>query len=334
MQISAELSNFVREALNIGRRPETIHADLGASGWTELEIEAALAHWAYVDGVGAVPRPYRSTAAWDALFYALLFAAFGFLIGHVLHLMLGILTVLLPEPDDSFSAGGLDGLRWSMAAALIFGPAFVALHVKDAKACAQNPVRRHGTIRRWLATFAIFVAAIALMCDAIYVMYSYLTGDVKFRFIAKSAAVALMSCVVLIYFRQDRQATQSTSIGAWLAAALSIVTLGFSFWLVGGPAQGKAELRDRLRLSDLNELLWDVANCRALRGQPLPDTLDPLMCAQNPEDLTGLAGDVVYKRLSDKKFELCVSLEAPDRAGQSRNSRRDGDAICRSTDLD
>ena len=48
MQISAELSNFVREALNIGRRPETIHADLGASGWTELEIEAALAHWAYV----------------------------------------------------------------------------------------------------------------------------------------------------------------------------------------------------------------------------------------------------------------------------------------------
>lgn len=334
MKISSELSCFVRDALNLGQSRDDIRADLAASDWTPLEIDLALDSWNYIKGTGAVPRPQRSTAAWDALFYALLFAAFGFLMGHTLHLVLGFITMLLPDHNDTLASRSLNGMRWSMAAVLIFAPAFLLLHRTDAKASIADPVRKHGTIRRWLASLAIFTAAITLMCDAIYVLYAFLDGEITPRFLAKSGAVALIACLVLIYFDEDRRnSRRNRAPGAWLCLLVALATLAVSFWMVGGPAQGKMELRDRLRLSDLQLLENAVQFCAELKGKTLPETLDPMSCAQAPERLTGFAQEVTYDRLDPQRFELCIPLEAPDRAASYRYSTRKGDAVCMTSTL-
>ncbi|GHB32121.1 hypothetical protein GCM10007094_21120 [Pseudovibrio japonicus] len=318
MQIPAALSVFVRDALNKGLSKDDIRTCLTPSSWTALEIDTALNSWSYDKLVGAVPQPLRSTAAWDAVFYALLFAAFGMVIANTLTLLLGLITLWMPEAGDRFSSSGLRGLRWSMAALIIFTPVFVWLHHKDAHNCAANPASKYGGVRRWLTAIAIFAAAMTLLCDAIYLIYCFLDGDLTTRFITKSGAVALLSLVVIQYFRQDRQDHESVSkldklFARWLATGLAVFVLAFSFWTVGGPAQGQMEHRDSLRVSDMHRLSEGIRNCEATRDKDLPDELDPMSCARSPQRLTGFASQVTYKKLSATQFQLCTTVEAPER---------------------
>lgn len=336
MQQPPELTHFVREALNRGQSRQTIEAQLAAADWTSLEIQTALAGWDYCEPIGAVPRPQRSTSAWDALFYVMLFAAFGLMIGHAMHLMLGVITFMMPEAGDSYSRYRMNGLRWSMAAVMVFTPAFLWLHWKDARASQANPVRRFGTIRRWLTATALLAAALTLACDSIYVIYAFLTGELTPRFIVKAIAVALMAGTVLYYFRQERQTEPVARFnpGAWLAAGLTLLALSTSLWLSGGPLQGQKEARDDIRLRELRIVREDVAACKSFRTEGLPETLAPMSCARAPQDLTGLASAITYERLEQDRFEICVQLEAPDRAGNLYDIHRKGSLHCTAETLE
>lgn len=330
MQQTPELSRFIRDALSRGRSRADIRNSLSAAEWTPLEIDTALAGWMFSDETGPVPRPQRSTSAWDALFYTLLFAAFGMMIGHALHLMLGVITMLLPEPGDSYSRWRMNGLRWSMAAVIVFTPAFLWLHARDAAAVRANPVRTFGTIRRWLTAIAILAAVLTLASDAIYVIYAFLTGELTRQFVVKCGAVAVMATVVLAYFRQERQTDTPArfSPAALLAAGLTLLTLIASLWLSGGPQQGRAETRDQTRLKELRTLKADVAGCQSLpRGDQAQD-VNPLDCARAPQHLSAMAGSITYHPLANDRFELCTRLESPDRAGSRYNIYRKGDLHC------
>ena len=69
-----ELSRFIKDALAAGLPRDEIRAALRDAGWSETETEAALARWSdRITPAGPVPQPVQSTAARDALFYALLF---------------------------------------------------------------------------------------------------------------------------------------------------------------------------------------------------------------------------------------------------------------------
>ncbi len=327
MSFSAELSNFIRDALNRGLTKEDITKSLDRSGWTAQEIEQALSAWSHDEVVGAIPRAVRSTAAWDTLFYALLFAAFGMVVGNVLTLALGQITLWLPEAGDNYMAGGLPRLRWAMAALIIFTPSFLWLHQRDIRSSVENPANRYGAPRRWLTAIAIFAAAMALLCNGLYLIYRFLEGDLTVRFVFKTATVAAISCVVLHYFQQDRKKASdshansnwNTQLACWLSPALAILVLVSSFWTIGGPAQGRREHLDRLRISDIKSLERDVANCLATKRGNLPETLNPMTCARNPERLSGFASTVTYQRIDLNRFQLCVKVNEPQRIRSDGN---------------
>lgn len=316
MPIDPDLSAFVREALRAGRAERGIRDELSEAGWTGPEIDAALAGWMPREGGAPVPRPVRSRAAREALFYALLFVVFGMVAGNTLSLLLGQVDLRIPEPGDAREVRGPGGLRWSMASLIVFLPVLWGLDRADRRATRSDPSRRHGPVRRWLSAIALLLAALALLGDALYLIHSWLGGQITLRFAVKSAIVAVMAGVVLAYFREAR----NPAVGAlpvpaiWPLTGLAIMSLGLSFWTVGGPAQGRMETRDTWRLGDLRRLAQDVAVCEAIAGDVLPERLDPMICAQAPARLTGYAGSVRYERLSPARFRLCTELEAPDRA--------------------
>jgi hypothetical protein len=289
----------------------------------------------YFDGVGAVPRPVRSSAARDTLFYALLFVVFAMVVGNTLTLLFSQINLWLPEPDEFQTYGRVSGLRWSMAALIVFVPVFWLLDRKDRRATATDPARRHGTVRRWLSAIAMLAAAMALLGDALYLIYTWLNGQITLRFLVKSATVALMAGVVLAYFRETRDLPfRGVHIpAAWVLTVLALLSLGLSFWLVGGPAQGQTEQRDRWRISDLRTLANDITTCPEIDRTNLPETLDPMSCARNPARITGYASDITYERRSPTGFTLCTRVEYPP-AIESYGLRMDGTLACveRSTD--
>lgn len=331
MSQTEELAGFVREALKGGLSRDEIRSALQAAGWTETEAEAALAGWSdAMTPVGPVPRPVRSSAAREAFFYALLFVTFGMVTGNVLGLLFGQINIWLPEPDRLMQ-GSASGLRWSMAALIVFTPVFWALQRADARGLRADPARRHGTIRRWLSSLALLIAVITLLSDALFLIYTFLDGQMTARFLAKSAVVAGISGIVLAFFRQEREgATRPMAAAAgWAIIALSLLALGLSFATIGGPGQGQAERRDRARLADLRVLSNEVRDCEALAQDSLPETLDPMSCARNPQALTGFAAAVEYRRSGENSFELCTGVEAPAAVSRYDVTLEDGTACMR-----
>ena len=329
MQIPSELSSYIRDALQSGQSQEDIAKSLRAANWTDTEIDAALAGWLHQDGAGAVPRPMRSTAARDALFYSLLFVVFGMVVGSTLTLLFAQINIWLPEPGESAAYGRLSGLRWSMAALIVFVPVFWALDRKDRQASTADPARKHGTVRRWLSALAMLVATITLLGDALYLIYSWLDGQITLRFLIKSATVALIAAVVLAYFGETRKIPNMAIPlpAGWILIGLAILSLVLTFWQVGGPAQGQIEQRDQWRISDLRTLANDVAQCTAIDRAALPATFDPMTCARNPARLTGFASDITYVRTSASAFSLCVQVEYPA-AVDGYDLRLDGNTAC------
>lgn len=313
MTQSSDLKDFVRDALKAGQPPETLRKTLATAEWTKTEIDAALAGWMIHDRTGAVPRPVRSRTAQDALFYALLFAVFGMVAGNALALLYGQINLWIPETGDRSTYSGLTGLRWSMAALIVFVPVFYLLDRADNRASRTDPARRHGTMRRWLSAIAMLIAILTLLGDALFLIYNWLDGQLTGRFLAKSATVALLALIVLAYFREDRDLPFKTlpMPAAWAMITVSVLSLGLSFWTIGGPAQGAMEQRDRWRVADMRSLQNDLVGCSETLGSNLPETLDPTVCARNPGHLTGYAKEITYRRLNAREFELCVPVEFP-----------------------
>lgn len=330
-----DLSRFVRNALRDGQTPDAIRTALQSAGWTAPEIDAALSGWTVIDGSGPVPRPLRSREARNALFYALLFVVLGMVAGNTLSLLFGQINLWMPEPGDIRSYGRLTGLRWSMAALIVFLPVFWLLDRTDSRATRSDPSRKHGTMRRWLSALAMLIAVITLLGDALYLIYTWLDGQVTPRFLVKSATVALLALIVLAYFREDR-GLPIRAVPVPAAAgliALGAIALGLSFWTIGGPGQGRMEQRDRWRISDMQILARDVAACAAVDRNDLPDTLDPMTCARNPANLTGYASELRYTRITATEFELCTEVEFPP-AVADWSLRIDGTTACLSTRTD
>ena len=324
-----DLSRYIRTALEAGMSTDDIRPSLKAADWTEPEIDAAVAGWMMSQTGGPIPRPVRSTAARDALFYALLFVVFGMVAGNTLTLIFAQINLWLPDPDAAHTYGRLAGLRWSMAALIVFAPVFWWLDRKDRRASAADPARKHGSVRRWLSAIAMLIAVITLLGDALFLIYSWLDGQITLRFLVKSATVALMALVVLAYFGEDRDlpAARLPLPAASVLITLAALALVLSFRAVGGPAQGQMEQRDMWRISDLRSLANDIRICPGLDRTTLPETLDPMTCASNPARLTGFASAVTYQRIGASEFSLCTEVEFPA-AIETYGLRVEGNTVC------
>ncbi|OSQ50607.1 hypothetical protein MGEO_11430 [Marivita geojedonensis] len=329
MQIPPELSHYIRDALQSGQSKDEIAKTLRTADWTETEIDTALAGWGKPDGAGAIPHPMRSSTARDALFYALLFVVFAMVAGNTLTLLFAQINLWLPDPDEPARYSRLAGLRWSMAALIVFGPVFWWIDRTDRRATATDPARRHGTMRRWLSAIAMLIAVITLLGDALYLIYSWLDGQITLRFLVKSATVALMALIVLAYFREDRDLPLPLLPlpAAWGLIALAVVALGLAFRAVGGPAQGQMEQRDQWRLSDLRNLSEEIHMCPGIDQNDLPETLEPMTCASNPARLTGFASSITYTRVGPTEYALCTEVEFPP-AIEGYGLRIDGNTVC------
>ncbi|MFY0616445.1 MAG: hypothetical protein JXQ88_03150 [Shimia sp.] len=328
MKPDTELTRFVRDSLDKGLPEQDIRDILDESGWSSDEIDLGLSGWRLHDRAGVVPQPQRDTRSWDALHYLLLFFALGMVLGNILSLLWALCEIWIPQKDFSPSRHGLKTMRWSLAALFVVIPAFLWLDFRDSSACKENPARRFGGVRRWLTAIVIFGAAATLICDAIFVLYGFLDGGVKAQFLAKSAVVAALSLIVIVYFRQDRLTAngERTYFAVPIIAAAGILTLATSFATIGGPFQAQNEANDRIRAKDLRILVRDVDQCDFANGT-VPESLDPMTCARNPERLTSYANQITYQKLSDKQFELCIALTAPDRFARPQGRVKNG-AYC------
>ncbi|SIT09426.1 hypothetical protein SAMN05421759_11545 [Roseivivax lentus] len=193
--------SFVRDALAAGQSAEGISRQLIAAGWSEGETRAALAQWAPGDGPLPVPRPRAVLGARDAFLYAVMFLSLAAIIGYMVALGFNLIDAWLPDPGDRPYAGFNGLMRWSIANLMIFLPLFLLLDRRMVQNRASDPAGGRSATRAWLGHVLLFLAAATLICDAVAVLYAFLSGELTLRFIAKAVLVAIAAGLVFLYIR-------------------------------------------------------------------------------------------------------------------------------------
>jgi hypothetical protein len=199
------LTLFVRDALARGGERAAIAQAARSAGWTATETEAALAAWIDAAGLPPVPRPRAVVSARDAFRHGLMFFALLLVTSHLGLLTFALIDRWLPDPLETWT--GSDGqIRWSMAVLLVSWPVWAIMSLGLARDAERDPGQRRSAVGRWLTWGALFLAAAALVGDAIAVVAGFLGGDFGLRFLAKAATVALIAGAVFFAYGSRRDA--------------------------------------------------------------------------------------------------------------------------------
>ena len=115
-----------------------------------------------------------------------------------------------------------------------------------------------------------------------------------------------------------------------LLVALVVIGLVAGFVVVGGPAQGAKESRDRQRIMDLDRLGGYVDCLARLNGNVLPDTM-----SRNADCIGGrrLADPRThapyrYEKIADTAFIVCADFESPRAITPTHNPNLDISSGC------
>lgn len=216
----------------------------------------------------------------------------------------------------------LSTIRWGMAFLFIIFPAFLVGTWYINKDIRANPEKENIGVRKWLTYLALFVAGVAILVDLSVLIYTFLGGEITARFALKVLAVLVVSGFGLSYYLLDlrgniRQSQKLGRIFGGLAVILVIVSIVVGFFIVGSPATQRAYRLDQERVSDLQNIQWQIVNYWQQRQsfpKALADLNDPISNYFVPSDPE--TGEQYEYRLGEGlSFELCATFAKESRGG-------------------
>jgi hypothetical protein len=197
------LTQFVKEALEKGEARDGIRSALLKAGWREDEVNDALAGFSDVAFPVAVPRPQAYLSAREAFFYLLFFILLGVVAFNLGSLLFALIDTAIPDPieqanrNHSFLASQIRG---AVAGLIVGTPIFLWLARILLKARKSKPALQRSRIRKWLIYLSLVIAGAVLVGDAISLVYSFLSGELTWRFALKSLVVAAIAGAIFGYF--------------------------------------------------------------------------------------------------------------------------------------
>lgn len=237
--------------------------------------------------------------------YAVIGAAIGLITGYV--------NILFPDALAYGASADRAGLRWYLAMLVILFPLYSGSVWLVGRGYAKNPATRELRTRRWLIYFTLFLAAVILAGDFVWLVYALLNGELTVRFVLKALAVAGVVGIASGYYAAEiRSASGALRAFAWvgITAAACVVVLGF--FAVGSPAAERLRQFDLRRVNDLQSIQGELVNYWQLKGQ-LPASADLLR-----NDIRGFVlpadpktGEAYgYRVEGPLTFSLCASFDA------------------------
>lgn len=195
-----KLSQFIEHARQKGIDHATIFLLLRSAGWKDPEIAEAIATREL-----AMPVPERAGvgSARDAFFHLLAFTALYAWAVSLGYLLFTYIEFAFPDPAARTSTyaieAALSSIRVSLATLLIAYPLFVLIWWFLLCEVCKFPERGKSGVRRWLTSLSLFVAAVAILGNAITVVYYLVEGDLTTRFLLKVAVLFVIAGTLFIY---------------------------------------------------------------------------------------------------------------------------------------
>lgn len=236
-------------------------------------------------------------------------------------LLFEYVNIFFPDPLSVFHYPGVAGsIRWSMALLIIIFPVYLFISSLLYKDYKNFPEKRELKIRKWLAHFTLFLAAIIIVGDLVTLVYNFLGGELTSRFVLKVLIVLLVAGAVFFYYLRDLRrplASLELKILVWAVTAAVLGSIAGGFFTAGSPLKARLYRFDERRINDLQILQNGIINYW-LQKEKLPPALADLK-----NDITGFLPPIdpesgapyEYEIKSRLVFEFCANFNLESGTG-------------------
>ncbi len=178
----------------------------------------------------------------------------------------------------NYNYGFSGTIRFAIASLAIVFPLFILTSWLLNNIYAKESEVRESKIRKWLIYLTLFITSLVIVGDLIFVINTFLGGEIKARFILKALSIILVAGVIFWYYLNDvRRSAPLKSIKyvASLVSAVVVIAIIGAFFIVGSPMKARLAQFDQQRISDLQNIQWQVVNYWQ-RKNALPKELNDL----------------------------------------------------------
>lgn len=271
----------------------------------------------------------KKTSAKEVFLHLLaIFTLYGSAVSF-LTLLFQFINFLVPDPlspEIGYARSYLGPLRLAISTIVVVYPVFIIVSWFLNKSYFQDSQKRELRLRKWLIYFTLFAAAIIIIGDLVKVVYTFLGGEVTWRFILKAFSVLLVAGLVFGYYLNEVRKTQPSRRAkrfVWVVSIITGLALIGGFIIAGSPKEERLYRFDEQRVFDLQNIQGQIINYWQ-RKELLPESLDalkdPISGYQIPTDpQTGSAYQYTVK--GDLVFELCAIFNRPTPKTPSQNSK-------------
>jgi hypothetical protein len=252
-------------------------------------------------------------------FFLYLGVIIGLYVSSISFLMLIFQIIDKTFPLAGEYIGDLDSsIRSSLAALIIFFPAFIYVSYLTNKDLVASPEKKDMWVRRWMIFFTLFVAGLTIAIDLTTLIYRFLGAeDLTLRFFLKVFFVLAVAATVFKFVLNDLnrtsfEITKGIKNFVMMISAVILVGIIYGMIIIGSPASQRAKMMDDQRINDLSSIQNQIVYTQWQNKGEVPTSLDALkdpisgyILPTDPETKESYE----YRMISKNSFELCATFK-------------------------
>jgi hypothetical protein len=332
--MSQELRQYIESALASGQSKDAVEKQLTDSGWSPQLVQKALYQYSGLDEQGLLiptPKARFHHIIRDIFVYLLTIVTLSLSIYALGDLLIRLVEKLIPDMAlGNTYRNSAKSTHWFISQLIVALPFYLYLARWTAKDVFSHPEKRDTLVRKLMIYTILYITASVAIGDFIYLLFSFLNGDLTIHFVLKASVILVLSLGVFgYYFVEIRHDDEELSSSNKSKKALFPKFLGVSFialslmaiigglFVTGGPAYQRLVNLDEKRLTNLSHVADSIEQYHRKQKQ-IPIDLNALQqymttdmeqsrylrALQDPE--TG--NFYTYDVKADKAFELCATF--------------------------
>ncbi len=220
---------------------------------------------------------------------------------------------LFPDPVADRYADLLGSIRFSVSSLMIVFPVFIWVSWFLNKIYSKELQVRDSKIRKWLIYVTLFISAIVMIIDLVYIINTFLDGEVTIRFILKACSMFIVVGIIFGFYLDDVRRTivsQAAIYVGWLSGVMVVISIMGAFLIVGSPMEARQTRFDQQRIMNLKDIQFRLVQYWRNKSR-LPEDLsalnDPISNFTVPVDpQTHIAYEYVVNDPATLSFKLCA----------------------------
>ena len=233
-----------------------------------------------------------------------------------------------PDALRNYGYIGFAGpIRFAVSSLVIVFPLFILVSWILHRIYQKETEVRESKIRKWLIYLTLFITALVIIGDLIFLVNIFLSGEIKVRFILKALSILIVAAIIFWYYLDDVRRDAASPFAkyvAWTASFMVLALVVGAFFIVGSPMTARQIQFDQQRVGDLQNIQYQVVNYWQRKGAlptmltDLDDSISGYVAPMDPQ--TGQPYEYYVKDSAGLTFELCAVFNLESMANNPKTA--------------